>query len=324
MFYDDANDSEHLRSIRKSTCPKVSGVISVSDSEEIQRNNLSEDDIRSCKVRLMAVSEGSSQSTYQHTFSQNETDFDEKVVDSTSPQVHLSKLQSIHREVKTRRRLKQIRKAVYFIVTRIVPIICILTSTGLILFGYFYSVHNLIVIGTIVLLATSGFLVHLCFTRRTGPNKFNPMSVPFSIPAEDLQDVKFPAVTEPPRTAEPVTVDQSLPGRSANQVNEQQSTQTLNVVLNDLQAKRLSLALTRVANSKFQFPNIYETDKPSGVLRMARRLTLASSAMGMVNGDHLMMCEPNWLIGTHIRHGVRRSLAWNATGASRFYERNYD
>ncbi|KAF6768993.1 hypothetical protein AHF37_12764 [Paragonimus kellicotti] len=150
------------------------------------------------------------------------------------------------------------------------------------------------------------------------------MSVPFSIPAEDLESIKFPADIEPTRTAESVKRDQSFTEGSANQANEPQSAKTLNVVLNDLQAKRLSLALTRVANSKFQFPNAYETEKPSGVLRMARRLTMASSAMGMVNGDHLMMCEPNWLTGTHIRHGVRRSLAWNASGASRFYERNYD
>ncbi|KAF7256742.1 hypothetical protein EG68_06039 [Paragonimus skrjabini miyazakii] len=324
MIYEDTNDSERLRSTEKPTCPTASCVISVPVPEETRRNNISEDDIRSCKVRLTTLSEGSSQSTYQQTFSLNETDFEEKAIDPTSPQVHLSKLQSIHRQVKARRRLKQIRKTVYFIVTRILPIMCILTSISLLLFGYFYNVHNLIITGSIVLLATSGVLVQLCFTRRTGPNKFNPMSVPFSIPAEDLQSVKFPADIEPPRTAESVKRNQSFAEGSTNQANEPQSAKTLNVVLNDLQAKRLSLALTRVANSKFQFPNTYETDKTSGVLRMARRLTMASSAMGMVNGDHLMMCEPNWLTGTHIRHGVRRSLAWNASGASRFYERNYD
>ncbi|KAF5401038.1 hypothetical protein PHET_05536 [Paragonimus heterotremus] len=324
MIYEDANDSEQLRSIQNPTCPKASCVISIPDPEENRRNNTSEDDIRSCKVRLTTLSEGSSQSTYQKTFSQNDTDFDEKVIDPTSPQVHLSKLQTIHRQVKARRRLKQIRKTIYFTVTRILPMMCILTSVGLLLFGYLYNVHNLIVAGSLVLLATSGFLVQLCFTRRTGPNKFNPMSVPFSIPAEDLQSMEFPPDIEPPRTADSVKRGQSLAEGSTNQANDPQSAKTLNVVLSDLQAKRLSLALTRVANSKFQFPNTYETDKTSGVLRMARRLTMASSAMGMVNGDHLMMCEPNWLTGTHIRHGVRRSLAWNASGASRFYERNYD
>ncbi|KAA0200533.1 hypothetical protein FBUS_01021 [Fasciolopsis buskii] len=240
--------------------------------------------------------------------------------ESTSPEAHLSKLKSIHRKVKRRKRIRRICRVIHCIITKFLVPSLLTASLVLLLCGYFLSVHYLLVSGCIILLAAIGFQVQLCFTERTGPNKFNPISVPFSIPAEDLKQMEVEPVTDgfpvPQPTNEPgVELDSSQPRAS--------DASRMGISFSDLQVKRLSLALARVANNALQASHYPEAEPGGGVLRLARRLTMASSAMGIGAHDPAM-AGSSWLTGNHIRHGVRRSLAWNATGASRFYERNYD
>ncbi|VDP69338.1 unnamed protein product [Echinostoma caproni] len=236
--------------------------------------------------------------------------------ESASPEAHLSKLKSIHRKVKRRKQWRYLLRVIHFIVTKILVLVLLIASLILLLCGYFLVVHYLLVSGCIILLAAIGFQVQLCFAERTGPNKFNPMSVPFSIPAEDLTQMDPELVKERSQCGPEMQNQLETPLPRSSDASR-------NVVsFSDLQAKRLSLALARVANSALQVPR-YTDGESTGVLRLARRLTMASSAIGIATHDP-SLTGSSWLTGNQIRHGVRRSLAWNATGASRFYEQNYD
>ncbi|VDP82115.1 unnamed protein product [Echinostoma caproni] len=285
------------------------------------------------KVRLNSVAEESTHTTPQSNYHSSSLSTISSVTESSgpgtqvpfasaSPEAHLSKLKSIHRKVKRRKRWRRVLRVMHFIITKLLVPLMLIGSTTLLLCGYFLSVHYLLVSGCIILLAAIGFQVQLCFTERTGPNKFNPMSVPFSIPAEDLKMME----SEPMK--EPAPVPNPIPGSEPQREMIQQPRPSDNdayrtsVTATDLHVRRLSLALARVANNALQAPRYPDGDS-TGVLRLARRLTLASTAIGIGTHDHVMTGS-SWLTGNQIRHGVRRSLAWNATGASRFYEQNYD
>ncbi|THD28216.1 hypothetical protein D915_000993 [Fasciola hepatica] len=285
---------------------------------------------RTHKVRLNSVAEESSHTppSYYHSSSlstissvtDSSADTSQEPFASASPEAHLSKLKSIHRKVRRRKRIRRIRRVAHFIITKMLGPLLLMSSLVLLLCGYFLSVHYLLVSGCIILLAAVGFQVQLCFTERTGPNKFNPMSVPFSIPAEDLTQIE----AEPMKDGSPVPQQLVEPNTLSDAAHPRASDASrTGVSFSDLQVKRLSLALARVANNALQMPRYPEVDPGGGVLCLARRLTMASSAIS-IGAHNSVMNGSSWLTGNHIRHGVRRSLAWNATGASRFYERSYD
>ncbi|TGZ73574.1 hypothetical protein CRM22_001441 [Opisthorchis felineus] len=274
----------------------------------------------------------SPESFYQDNSTSNGSAYVEKTTISASPEAHLSKLKSIHRKNKQIQRLRRLRRCLHFFFTRVLGLLAILISIILLTYGYMLSLRNFLVGGCILLLAAVGFLIHICFTDRVGANKFDPNSVAFSIAAEDLRDFTVPSIIEP---LQPNFKPDTLSGKQQQQQRQQQE-QPTNITrepqpppsgvtfypgFSNLQVKRMSMVLARMASNSLQVPKHYESNS-SNVLNLARRLTMASSVM--TGNDGKLVNGSNWMTGSRFRHGVRRSLAWNATGASRFYDRNYD
>ncbi|CAL8097745.1 unnamed protein product [Calicophoron daubneyi] len=241
---------------------------------------------------------------------------------STSIADNLKNLKRIHRKVKRRKRWRRCKRITYSLFTRIFLPFTMFCGILLVICGHILKIHYAIIVGCIVLLSAMGCTIQVCFSDRSFPNKFDPSSVPFSIPAEDITSVTKFGTTQPQADVKPSQHKQtSSGGPDQNNVEDKAPAEKASTAsITDVQVKRLSMALNRVANNALRATQMNE---PSGVLRMARRLTLASSAMGLGEQEYGVH-DPNWLTGSHIRHGVRRSLAWNATGASRFYAQNYD
>ncbi|GAA27922.1 hypothetical protein CSKR_106290 [Clonorchis sinensis] len=272
----------------------------------------------------------SPESLYQENSTSNGSTYVEKTTISASPEAHLSKLKSIHRKNKQIQRLRRLRRCLHFFFTHVLGLLAILISIILLAYGYMFSLRNFLVGGCILLLAAVGFLIHICFADRVGANKFDPNSVAFSIAAEDLRDFTVPSIVEP---LQPNFRPDTLSGKQQQQQPQEQTTNitsesqpppsgiTLHPGFSNLQVKRMSMVLARMASNSLQVPKHYESNS-SNVLNLARRLTMASSVMA--GNDGTLVNGSNWMTGSRFRHGVRRSLAWNATGASRFYDRNYD
>ncbi|KER26442.1 hypothetical protein T265_06299 [Opisthorchis viverrini] len=265
----------------------------------------------------------SPESFYQENSTSNGSTYLEKTTISASPEAHLSKLKSIHRKNKQIQRLRRLRRCLHFFITHVLGLLAILVSIVLLAYGYMFSLRNFLVGGCILLLAAVGFLIHICFADRVGANKFDPNSVAFSIAAEDLRDFTVPSIVEP---LQPDTLSgkQQQQEQTRNITSEPQpplSGTTLHPGFSNVQVKRMSMVLARMASNSLQVPKHYESNS-SNVLNLARRLTMASSVM--TGNDGALVNGSNWMTGSRFRHGVRRSLAWNATGASRFYDRNYD
>ncbi|VDP74284.1 unnamed protein product [Schistosoma curassoni] len=192
-----------------------------------------------------------------------------------------------------------------------------------------------------------GCLVQLCFTKRTSSNKFNPQSVPFALAAEDLPNTEnktlIPSLTiatsNQLKTTSTSTVVNEIVVSSTNndgnllKVPEESSAVQLTtspntpvvIGIDHIQARRLSMALQHLSRNSFQ-PQALSSHKheTTSMLNMARRLTMASSAIALGSADRDYYGHSSWLTGSRVRHGVRRSLAWNESGATRFYEHCYD
>ncbi|XP_018654548.1 hypothetical protein Smp_133750 [Schistosoma mansoni] len=195
--------------------------------------------------------------------------------------------------------------------------------------------------------ARIGCLVQLCFTKRSSSNKFNPQSVPFALAVEDLPNTGnktlIPSLTigtsnqlntsSISTTVNEVGVSNTnndgnllkVPeGSSAVQLTTSANT-PLVIGIDHIQARRLSMALQHLSRNSFQ-PQTLSSHKheTTSMLNMARRLTMASSAIALGSTDRDYYGHSSWLTGSRVRHGVRRSLAWNESGATRFYEHCYD
>ncbi|CAH8620150.1 unnamed protein product [Heterobilharzia americana] len=219
---------------------------------------------------------------------------------------------------------------------KFILMLALILSIVFLLIGYFLNLRYLLITGCILSLTSVGCLVQLCFTTRTSPNKFNPQSVPFALAAEDLPNTTSKTIISPVSiktqnnsnttvSANNELSDGNIPNTSST-VHLSGSTNTPVVIgIDHIQARRLSMALQHLTRHSIQPQSTsYNNHGTSSMLNMARRLTMASSAIAMAGSDRDYYGHSSWLTGSRVRHGVRRSLAWNESGATRFYEQCYD
>nr|CAH8871328.1 unnamed protein product [Trichobilharzia regenti] len=270
----------------------------------------------------------------------------QKDANSISPEAHLSKLKKIHRKASRRKKLKYFRKIFYFVSIRIILMTTLIASLIFLLVGYLISIRYMMITGCILSLTSAGCLIQLCFSKRTAPNKFNPQSVPFALAAEDLPQTTDKTIISPlsittqnnsntvfNNSSALADINTDNTGKRLT-VSNTSSTVHLTPVTNtplvigidQIQARRLSMALQRLTRNSIQpqSSSSYKNYETSGMLNMARRLTMATSAIAMAGNDRDYYGHSSWLTGSRVRHGVRRSLAWNDSGATRFYEQCYD
>ncbi|CAH8663816.1 hypothetical protein MS3_00003413 [Schistosoma haematobium] len=276
-----------------------------------------------------------------------ESSTSQNYTDSVSPEAHLSKLKKIHRKASRRKKLKYLKGIFCFLSVRIILLFTLILSILFLLVGYLLHIRNILITGCILSLTSVGCLVQLCFTKRTSSNKFNPQSVPFALAAEDLPNTEnktlIPSLTiatsNQLKTTSTSTVVNEIVVSSTNndgnllKVPEESSAVQLTtspntpvvIGIDHIQARRLSMALQHLSRNSFQ-PQTLSSHKheTTSMLNMARRLTMASSAIALGSADRDYYGHSSWLTGSRVRHGVRRSLAWNESGATRFYEHCYD
>ncbi|CAH8576865.1 unnamed protein product [Schistosoma turkestanicum] len=270
----------------------------------------------------------------------------QKYSDCVSPEAHLSKLERIHRKASRRKKLKYLKGIFCFLSVRIILLFTLILSIIFLLVGYILHIRNLLITGCILSLTSVGCLVQLCFTKRTSSNKFNPQSVPFALAAEDLRNTEDKTLISPltiatsnhlktpciSTTVNEVIASTTDKKRNSLRVPEgassvQLTTSNTPVVIgiDHIQARRLSMALQQLSRNSFQLQTLSSNKhETTGMLNMARRLTMASSAIALAGTDRDYYGHSSWLNGSRVRHGVRRSLAWNESGATRFYEHCYD
>ncbi|KAK4476212.1 hypothetical protein MN116_001423 [Schistosoma mekongi] len=338
----DVNSSE--KQLDNNKIGRQTLISTVSYNENINADNRSMDNT----LNVGSKNYYSSSSSTISSLSESSTSEKYKI-DSVSPEAHLSKLKKIHRKASRRKKLKYIKRLIYFLSIRILLLFALLLSIIFLLVGYLLHIRNILITGCILSLTSVGCLVQLCFTKRTSPNKFNPQSVPFALAAEDLPSTENKTVIPSLRIGKPnhseisginiVTATADVGNGNSNNTgnlltvpSESSAVQTTEspnspvvIGIDHIQARRLSMALQHLSRNSFQHQTLSSYKRETtGMLNMARRLTMASSAIAMAGTDRDYYGHSSWLTGSRVRHGVRRSLAWNESGATRFYEHCYD
>uniref|UniRef100_A0A5K3ESJ4 Transmembrane protein n=1 Tax=Mesocestoides corti TaxID=53468 RepID=A0A5K3ESJ4_MESCO len=232
--------------------------------------------------------------------------------DSTAvhPSANLKFLRSIHERTKRKQRLRNCLKIFNCIFVYGLPIGGIFLGIAGILLGHFLHIEPIFVGGCLLLITAVGFILQACFWRRSLPNKFRAKEIAFNMPQEDSLISKSNERSD------------DEPNSSVNSNCVEPSVKS--PAVNSAQVRRLSMALSRATaelSAARQITSV--TGRSGGVLNLARRLTMAQMNFGDY-ADHRELESGNGWIAGRFPHGVRSGLAWNDTGASRFYASNYD
>ncbi|BHF75391.1 hypothetical protein SprV_0501848700 [Sparganum proliferum] len=272
-----------------------------------------------------------------------------------NPNAHIDYLRHVHERTRRRKRFRKYLKVLHSFIVCVVPLVSIILGILGILTGHFLHVNSFLAAGCLLLIAACGLILQSCFWTRSMPNKFKPGEIAFNMPQEGSSDV---AKYSPQSTEEEIcpdqerkstndsrphctedngesgkqssacpTVTQVLPRCSAQA--ERVGSTTTPVISNDsisagvnpAQFRRLSIALNRATE---ELSAVRRMTQSSGgrMLNLARRLTMGPN-FDAFESERDLEAGNGW-IGGRVPHGVRRGLAWNATGASRFYASNYD
>lgn len=225
----------------------------------------------------------------------------------------LNKLKTIHQKAKHQKRLKQVLRIFRFLMFKVLIWVCIFLSIIFLLCGHLLKVRLLLVSGCIMLLGSVGCFIQICFSTRTAPNKFDPVSVPFYLPASDLMADsmnKSLKNEETEKKAEPIAHQLS---DETNHPETQEATQENSKQATDfaaLNVRRLSMALARVTtNGNFHAPYLQQNEGTGNVLNLARRLTMVGSSMTMRHPNSRF--HNDWT-GPHM--GERGYFGWNDRG----------
>ncbi|VDN97766.1 unnamed protein product [Rodentolepis nana] len=227
------------------------------------------------------------------------------------PCADLSFLRNIHKRTKRKRRLRKLCHILYCIVVYGLPIGGLILGIAGIILGHFLHIEPVFVGSCVLLISAVGVILQSCFWKRSLPNKFRATEVPFITPQEDSLISKSNEQSE-----------QENDNEKASTICHSDTPKPTSI--NSAQVRRLSLALTRATaelSAARQISSVGGTG--SGVLNLARRLTMAPVQYGDFGELRGYKSGNGWVAG-HFPHGVRRSLAWNDTGASRFYASNYN
>lgn len=238
------------------------------------------------------------------------TNGNEKDFTAIHPSANLQFLRNVHKRSKRKRNLRNAVRIFQCIFVYGLPIGGVILGIAGIFLGHFLHVEPLFIGGSLLLIVTIGLILQSCFWKRSFPNKFHAKDIPFNMPQED-----------------------SLISKS-NEQSEQDSEEILTDNLTEqppkppsvssAQVRRLSIALNRATaelSAARQISSV--TGGGSVVLNLARRLTMASMQFEDFGNMREHESGNGWIAG-QIPQGVRRGLAWNDTGASRFYASNYD
>lgn len=216
-----------------------------------------------------------------------------------SPNDHLAKLKRIHQIARRRNRWKQFKQIFGFVSLRCILILILLGSIVCILCSYLLNLRILLISGILTCLSTIGCLIQLCFTARSLPNKFNPMSIPFALDIKDMNNLD---------QTESISVNSNKDTK--NQPNCLNSNRA-STQLDQIQVRRLSMALNRLVQNRCQTMPYVENES-MGFLKIARRLTMASLPMGMMEPR----CEYLWTNKNYHKRGLMPNTAtWNQPGS---------
>ncbi|VDL93556.1 unnamed protein product [Schistocephalus solidus] len=259
-----------------------------------------------------------------------------------NPNVHLNYLRHVHNRARRRKRLRKFLKVLHSFIVCGIPLVSILLGILGILTGHFLHVNSFLVAGCLLLIAACGLILQSCFWNRSMPNKFKPGEIAFNMPQEGSPDaIKFcPQPTETEVILEQTKISEedlhsqengkraspcpSIAVRTERILSGTTPTfsvDSLSTGMNPAQFRRLSIALNRATE---ELSAVRRMTPSSGdrMLNLARRLTMGPN-FDAFEGERGLAAGNEW-IGGRVPHGVRRGLAWNATGASRFYASNYD
>ncbi|VDM31786.1 unnamed protein product [Hydatigera taeniaeformis] len=234
------------------------------------------------------------------------------VKDSTAvhPSANLKFLRSVHKRTKRKRRLRKCLRIFHYIFVYGLPIGGVILGIAGILLGHFLRIEPIFVGSCLLLITAFGLMLQSCFWKRSLPNKFRPKEIPFNMPQDDslVSRSNDPFDHETDKSAGSDTSEQPVKSPA----------------MDPAQVRRLSMALNRATaelSAARQITSV--TGAGSGVLNLARRLTMGPMQFGDYSGMRELESGNGWIAG-RFPQGVRRGLAWNDTGASRFYASNYD
>ncbi|KAL5103199.1 hypothetical protein TcWFU_009610 [Taenia crassiceps] len=234
------------------------------------------------------------------------------VKDSTAvhPSANLEFLRSVHKRTKRKRKLRKCLRIFHYVFVYGLPIGGVILGIAGILLGHFFHIEPIFVGGCLLLIIAFGLMLQSCFWKRSLPNKFRAKEIPFNMPPEDSLMSRSNDPTDP-------GTDKSAGTDTGEQTVKSPA-------MDPAQVRRLSLALNRATaelSAARQITSV--TGGGSGVLNLARRLTMGPMQFGDYSDMREMESGNGWIAG-RFPQGVRRGLAWNDTGASRFYASNYD
>lgn len=231
---------------------------------------------------------------------------------SVIPSTNLEFLRSVHKRIRRKRKLRKFLRCLHCIFVYILPIGGILLGIVGILVGHFHHVESIFISGCLLLITAFGLALQSCFWRRSLPNKFHAKEIAFNMAPDDslLSKSNEPSNQE-------VVENSTTPPRESITPNK-------SVGINSAQVRRLSMALNR-ATAELSAARQINSDNSArnGILNLARRLTMAPMHFGDYGNMPELQSSNGWISGQYSQ-GVRRGLAWNDTGASRFYASNYD
>ncbi|VDK36158.1 unnamed protein product [Taenia asiatica] len=234
------------------------------------------------------------------------------VKDSTAvhPSANLEFLRSVHKRTKRKRKLRKCLRIFHYIFVYGLPIGGVILGIAGILLGHFLRIEPVFVGGCLLLITSFGLMLQSCFWKRSLPNKFRAKEIPFNMPPEDSLMSRSNDLS-----------DHETDKSAGTDIGEQT---VKSPAMDAAQVRRLSLALNRATAELSAARQITSaTGGGSGVLNLARRLTMGPMQFGDYSDARELESGNGWIAG-RFPQGVRRGLAWNDTGASRFYASNYD
>ncbi|KAL3310682.1 hypothetical protein Ciccas_010747 [Cichlidogyrus casuarinus] len=251
---------------------------------------------------------------------------------SANPEVHIKMLKRIHKRVKRRRKWRKLRQILIFFFNLVLPFCFLVMSIASLVLWHYTKIEWLLTAGSLGIIGTFGWLVQACFWKRAMPNNFNPSEVPFAV---DQTHVAVPEENQLPiginlnPRVSLKSINYSVPSqrgsKDTNILNDVEGERRSSVVpqqfmlgVDPLQVRRLSMALNKASQELSAARKLQQQEGAAPMLSLARRLTMAGSTFGDVRLGE----ENNWL-GGRVARGVRSNLAWNRTGAGRFYAENY-
>lgn len=233
-------------------------------------------------------------------------------ITAVHPSVNLEFLRNVHKRTKRKKKLRKLCRILHCIIVYGLPIGGLIFGIAGILLGHFLHIEPVFVGSCLLLIAAVGVILQSCFWKRSLPNKFRAKEIPFNMHQEDSLISKSNEHSEQENDYEKdSTVSHNV--QSAKPTG-----------MNSAQVCRLSMALNRATAELSAARQISSAGgTSSGVLNLARRLTMAPMQFGDFGELREFDSGNGWIAG-RFPHGVRRGLAWNDTGASRFYASNYD